>query len=193
MGNWSGCKSCPLRDGRWVQRLSRRQRPEFDTAVRKPLTICTPYKLHNTKNTNKHSPVGKKKKKIYVNMHFHRTPFYTISTGIQSPSWKWILWVVTISRRSQHEWNHERKKGSKKKKNSATASLTFNSPKHPCFTASGYCLSQSVPWDTGVMGPVDWRERDVIPLSPLSRSSASSCPDLWPPCWVTSVSMGHWF
>lgn len=43
----------------------------------------------------------------------------------------------------------------KLKKYSATASLTFNSPKHPCFTASGYCLSQSVPWDAGVMGPVD--------------------------------------
>lgn len=41
------------------------------------------------------------------------------------------------------------------KKYSTSASLTFNSPKHPCFTASGYCLSQSVPWDTGVMGPVD--------------------------------------
>lgn len=34
----------------------------------------------------------------------------------------------------------------------------------------GYCLSQSVPGETGVMVPVDWGERDVIPLSPPGRA-----------------------
>lgn len=139
--------------------------------------------------TKERSPLGMKMNISFKqNLDFHQIPYYQFSAG--SIQWKWILWFGKLSTRSQHELNHNRKKWKLKKnkiKYPATASLTFNSPKHPCFTASGYCLSQSVPWDAGVMGPVDWRERDVIPLSPLSCSSTSTCADLWPPCWVTSV------
>lgn len=51
----------------------------------------------------------------------------------------------------------------------------------PCFTAPGYWLLQSVPWEWGVITPVGGRERDV---SPLSLSSAPADSRRW---WIAFI------
>lgn len=76
-------------------------------------------------------------------------------------------------------------------KKNTTCFFNFQFPLNiPCFTASHYCLSQSVPGEAKVITPVDGGERDVIPLSPWAGPS-SSLPWSIAPCWreVPDVSL----